>query len=71
MRKLISLLAGLGIGGLIGVGLAALLAPVSGPELVQRLRDHFEASREAGRMAAEQRRAELEAKLEAMRQRPE
>lgn len=71
MRKLISLLAGLGIGALIGAGLAALFAPVSGPELLQRLRAHVEDARQAGRVAAEKRQAELEAKLDAMRRQSE
>lgn len=64
MRKVISFLAGLLAGAIVGVAAAMLLAPYSGSELQGRIRARIQELIEEGRRAAAARRAELESQLE-------
>lgn len=63
MRKLFSWFMGFGLGAALGGIVVLLLAPLSGGEFSARLKQHYEEALEAGRKAAEQRRAELEKQL--------
>lgn len=67
MRRLLSLMVGLGLG--IGVGwlVVTLFSPVSGTQLRANARAHYEESLAAARRAAAERRAELEAELAELR----
>lgn len=70
MRKLYSFLVGIGLGASAGAVLIALFSPVSGPEFINRLKEHYAEAMTAARDAAAQRRAELEAELAEMQKRP-
>ena len=63
MRKFLSLLFGLGIGGLIGALLVTFFSPLTSDELRQQWRDHYQRALAAGRKASAKRRAELEREL--------
>ena len=67
MSKLISFVAGLIFGGIVGAAAAALLAPKSGKELQADIKHEVDSVLEEGRRAAEARRAELEKQLAQMR----
>ena len=67
MRKIISFLAGLLAGAVVGAAAAILLAPYSGSELQERVRTRVQALMEEGKRAAAARRAELEVQLEAFK----
>jgi gas vesicle protein len=67
MRKIISFLAGMLAGAVVGAAAAILLAPYSGPELQGQVRTRVQALMEEGKRAAAARRAELEAQLEAFK----
>ena len=67
MRKLVSFLAGLLAGAVVGAAAAILLAPYSGTELQDRARTRVQALIEEGKRAAAARRAELEAQLDAFK----
>ncbi len=67
MRKVISFLAGLLAGAVVGAAAAILLAPYSGPELQEQVRTRVQGLIEEGRRAAAARRAEMEAQLEAFK----
>jgi len=67
MRKLVSFLAGLLAGAVVGAAAAILLAPYSGTELQDRTRTRVQALIEEGKRAAAARRAELEAQLDAFK----
>lgn len=67
MRKLRSLLIGIGLGTAVGVIFVTLFSPVRGQEARHNLRDHFRNARQAARDASAQRRQELEAELQQMR----
>ena len=67
MRKIVSFLAGLLAGAVVGAAAAILLAPYSGPELQGQVRTRVQALMEEGKRAAAARRAELEAQLEAFK----
>jgi gas vesicle protein len=69
MNKALSLAAGFAFGALIGATLVVLFAPVSGSEMVRRVKAGYEETREEARRASEQRRAELEAQFAQMRRR--
>jgi gas vesicle protein len=66
MVKIISWVLGVMLGTMVGAVLVALFAPISGAEVVRRLRIGYYQTLEASRQAAEQRRAELEAELAQM-----
>jgi gas vesicle protein len=67
MRKAFSFLVGVVLGAIVGAGVAILLAPVAGSELQQRLRLRMGDLIEEGKRAADERRAELQAQLEAFK----
>ena len=67
MKRLLSLLVGFAIGAAAGYALMTLFSPVSGDELRNNMREHYEASLKAGRQAAAKRRAELEKELADLR----
>lgn len=68
MRKVLSFLAGLMTGLLVGGTLAALFAPLPGPELRGEIEGRINRLIEEGKTAAELRRQELEAQLESFKQ---
>ena len=68
MTKILKIFAGLALGALVGVGLALLFAPESGVELRQRIQEWLEEAQAAGQQAATQKRLELTAQLQEMRQ---
>jgi gas vesicle protein len=68
MRKLSSFLFGAFLGSAVGVLMAILLAPASGEDLRQRVRDFGNKTVEEIRQAAQRRREELEAELAKLRQ---
>lgn len=70
MNKLISLAVGFGIGALVGAALVLLFAPTSGETLVKSLKDGYAETMEDARAAAEARRRQLEAELNAKRGTP-
>jgi len=67
MRKLLSLGLGLGLGAGLGVLLVTLFAPTSGEQLIANLKAGWEETMAAARVAAAERRKELEAELAAKR----
>jgi len=67
MRKLIGFLAGAMCGAIVGAVAALLLAPAPGVELRQNVRTRVDVLVAEGRKAAEDRRAELEAQLAALK----
>ncbi|MCA9915355.1 MAG: YtxH domain-containing protein [Anaerolineae bacterium] len=68
MRKLLSFIIGLGAGIGSGMLLVTFFSPVSGDELRQNLRDHYQNALKAAQEASEAKRRELEAELETMRE---
>ena len=67
MRKILSLMLGLGLGAAIGVLVVTLFAPTSGEQLVANLKAGWEETLAAARIASAERRQELEAELAAKR----
>ena len=67
MRGLMSFLVGAMLGGLVGATIALLLAPASGDELRQQMRQQAEHIQLEVKHAAEERRRELEEQLAALR----
>jgi gas vesicle protein len=67
MRRLLGFLLGIASGALVGATAAILLAPASGQDLRSELRDRMKRFGNELQEAANQRRAELERQLEAMR----
>ncbi len=68
MRKMVAFLAGLSIGFVTGGTLTVLFAPEEGEVLRHRIREEIERLIAEGKAAAEARRAELQAQLEALKQ---
>lgn len=68
MGKVLRILMGMLLGALVGAGLAMLFAPESGKELQHRIEDWWADVQEAGHQAAEQKRVELTAQLEELKQ---
>jgi gas vesicle protein len=68
MNKALRLLAGLFVGGLFGAGLVLLLAPRTGDETRRLIRERIQAILAEGQQASEERRLELTAQLEALKQ---
>lgn len=66
MRRALAFVGGVLSGGAIGTAVALLFSPKSGDAMRDGLRAHYERALQAGREAAAQRRAELEAQLAAM-----
>ena len=67
MKKFFGFLSGAIMGGLVGATLALLLAPSSGDELRGQLQERFGAFQEEISRAMDDKRVELEAKLEELR----
>jgi gas vesicle protein len=68
MRKVLSFIIGLSLGIGVGVLVVTFFSPVSGSEVRQNLRDHYQNALKAAREASEAKRKELEADLEQMRE---
>ncbi len=67
MNRIMSFLAGTLCGAVVGSVAALLLAPASGKELQAQARERFDNLVEDARRAAEARRAQLEAQLNALK----
>lgn len=67
MRKMLSFMSGVMMGAVFGATLALLFAPSSGDDLRMRVREEADRVQEEVKKAAAERRAELEAQLDAMR----
>lgn len=67
MRRILSFLLGVILGGLVGSTLALLFAPESGTELREQIRERFSALGAEIRQAATARRIELQQRLETLR----
>ena len=67
MRRMFGFLIGLLVGGLVGSMIALLMAPESGQELRNVLRQRGQAFVNQARSAAESRRFELQDRLESLR----
>jgi len=68
MRKVLSFIIGLGLGISAGVLIVTFFSPVSGGEVRQNLRDHYQNALKAAEEASEAKRKELENDLENMRE---
>lgn len=73
MKNIVALLGGFIIGALLGGGLAILFAPSSGEALRTDIKQRIQNVQDEVRMAAQERRAELERQLADLRavRRPE
>lgn len=69
MRKIFSLMVGLGLGAAVGVALVMLFAPTSGEQVVANLKRGWQETMDEARKASQQRRETLEAELAARRSR--
>ncbi|MFN3742032.1 MAG: YtxH domain-containing protein [Anaerolineales bacterium] len=67
MRKIFAFLIGVLLGGLVGSTIALLLAPASGEQLRAQLRQRAQSVVTEVRQAAQQRRIELEQRLQELR----
>lgn len=70
MRKIIDFVVGLLFGGLVGATLGLLLAPRSGLETRQVIKERINEIIEEARQAAAEQRLELETRLTAARRPP-
>jgi gas vesicle protein len=70
MRRMMNFIMGAFFGALVGSLVALLLAPTSGEELRTNASKRMQAMRSEIESAYEERRAQLEAELEALRRRP-
>lgn len=68
MRKFLSFLAGVVMGGLVGATLALLLAPFSGETLREQVRERLSALQAELEQAASDKKIELEKYLETLKQ---
>jgi gas vesicle protein len=68
MKKFISFLSGVVVGGLVGATFALLFAPSSGKQLQERLKLNAEELKNEISLAARNRRNELQAQLDNLRQ---
>jgi len=66
--KVLRFVSGLLLGALVGAALVMLLAPRSGGDTRRLIRERVESIRAEGRQAAEERRLELQAQFEALKQ---
>lgn len=69
--RITSFLAGALCGAVVGATAALLLAPASGEELRGQARERFDALVDEARRAAMEKRAELEARLQALKHPPQ
>lgn len=70
MIKIVSWMAGLGMGGAVGTLLVMVLVPTSREEIVRRLKTGLNETMAEARRASADRRAQLEAELAWMQGRP-
>ncbi len=70
MRKLFSFLVGIGLGASVAALAVLLFSPVSGTEIKARLAAGYQDAMQEARLAAENRRRELEAELARLQTRP-
>lgn len=63
LKGLFNFTLGVALGAAVGLVAARLLAPASGEEMVQSLREYRDGVIQAGKEAEEQRRIELESRL--------
>jgi gas vesicle protein len=68
MSRVFRILAGLLVGAAVAAGLVLLFAPRSGAETRRRIQESIEDILAEGRQAAEARRLELTAQLDALKQ---
>jgi gas vesicle protein len=68
MKKGMNLTFGLLVGGLVGAALVLLFVPQSGEETKQLIRDRIEAIQSEGQQAAEEKRLELTARFQELKQ---
>lgn len=66
MKRLLSLFIGLGAGAIVAIIFVTLFSPVSGEELRENLKEHYDNALDAARKAAEAKRKELEDELAEM-----
>jgi gas vesicle protein len=66
--RVLKISAGFLLGAVVGVGVVLLLAPHSGEETREMIRERIDAILEEGRLAAEERRQELSAQFESLKQ---
>lgn len=71
MRRFMNFMAGIFFGALVGSLTALLLAPASGEELKRQMNQRMQDLRDEMEQAYETRRAQLEAELEALREKRE
>ncbi|HNW94851.1 MAG TPA: YtxH domain-containing protein [Anaerolineaceae bacterium] len=67
MSKMKSWMTGAILGGLLGSALVLLYTPAKGSELKSKLQGAVQKMRDEVRLAGEEKRAELEAQLDALR----
>jgi len=67
MRKFSMFMAGLFLGGVVGSAVAIFVAPVSGEELQERIRNEIQRIKDEVKTATEMRRMQLERELEELR----
>ena len=63
MAKIIGWIIGFSLGAAFGALLIALFVPISGDEIVKRIKEGYQETLQEARLAAQTRRAELEAEL--------
>lgn len=68
MNRAFSLAAGLLLGAAVGAGIVLLVAPRSGADTQQVIRDRFNAILAEGQQAAEMRRIELSERFQSLKQ---
>jgi gas vesicle protein len=68
MEKVLRIMAGLLLGAVVGAGLALLFTPRSGAETQRLIQERVEVVLSEGRQAAEARRLELTARLDALKE---
>ena len=69
MNKVMSWVIGLTIGGAVGALVVMLLVPISGDEIIRRLKAGYQETMQEARLASAKRQAELEAELATMQKR--
>ncbi len=67
MRRLLSLIVGMGLGAAVGAAIVMLFAPTTGEQWVTALKRGWRETMDEARKASQQRRLELEAELARMR----
>jgi gas vesicle protein len=68
MRSFFNWVMGFLLGSALGAALIILFAPMFGEDLKERLKQRYQEAMEAGHLASESKRVEMEAQLSKMRQ---